>query len=64
ESGSALEVASSMTWDIKFDSWNDFPVAQKWFATGEAISHLRFLEEKRLVTKEKNDSGIRKYRAV
>ncbi len=64
ESGSAFEVASSMTWDIKFDSWNDFPVAQKWFATGEAISHLRFLEEKRLVTKEKNDSGIRKYRAV
>jgi len=38
--------------------------AQKWFVTGEAISHLRFLEEKRLVTKEKNDSGIQKYRAV
>jgi hypothetical protein len=52
-----------MTWDIRYDSWNDFPVAQKWFATGEAISHLRFLEEKRLVTKEKNDSGIQKYRA-
>jgi len=63
-SGSAFEVASLMTWDIKFDSWNDFPVAQKWFATGEAISHLRFLEEKRLVTKEKNNSGIQKYRLV
>lgn len=61
--GSAFEVASFMTWDIRYDSWNDFPVAQKWFATGEAISHLRFLEEKRLVTKEKNDSGIQKYRA-
>lgn len=61
-SGSAFEVASGMTWDIKFDSWNDFPVAQKWFATGEAISHLRFLEEKQLVTKEKNDSRIQKYR--
>ncbi|MFH1974050.1 MAG: MBL fold metallo-hydrolase [Pseudomonadota bacterium] len=63
-SGSAFEVASLMTWDIKFDSWNDFPVAQKWFATGEAISHLRFLEEKQLVTKENNVSGIQKYRAV
>jgi glyoxylase-like metal-dependent hydrolase (beta-lactamase superfamily II) len=63
-SGSAFEVASAMTWDIKFDSWNDFPVAQKWFATGEAISHLRFLEEKMLVTKEKNNSGIQKYRLV
>ena len=60
--GSAFEVASLMTWDIRYDSWDDFPVAQKWFATGEAISHLRFLEEKQLVTKEKNDSGIQKYR--
>jgi glyoxylase-like metal-dependent hydrolase (beta-lactamase superfamily II) len=63
-SGNAFEVASGMTWDIRYDSWNDFPVAQKWFATGEAISHLRFLEEKRLVTKEKNDSGIQKYRLI
>ena len=63
-SGSAFEVASFMTWDIRYDSWNDFPVAQKWFATGEALSHLRFLEEKRLVTKEKKNSGIKKYRAI
>ena len=63
-SGSAFEVASLMTWDIKYDSWNDFPVAQKWFATGEAISHLRFLEEKQLVTKENKNTGIQKYRAV
>ena len=62
--GSAFEVASGMTWDIKFDSWDDFPVAQKWFATGEALSHLRFLEEKQLVTKENNDPGIQKYRLV
>ena len=63
-SGSAFEVASGMTWDIKFDSWNDFPVAQKWFATGEALSHLRFLAEKHLVTKENNSLGIQKYRLV
>ena len=41
----AFEVASRMTWDLKCDDWNDFPVAQRWFATGEAISHLRLLEE-------------------
>jgi len=63
-SGSAFEIASGMTWDIKFDSWDDFPVAQKWFATGEAISHLRFLEEKQLVTKENNAPGIQKYRTI
>jgi glyoxylase-like metal-dependent hydrolase (beta-lactamase superfamily II) len=43
---SAYEIASRMTWDIKCDSWGAFPLAQKWFATGEAISHLRYLQEK------------------
>jgi glyoxylase-like metal-dependent hydrolase (beta-lactamase superfamily II) len=41
----AFRVASQMTWDIDSESWDQFPVAQKWFATGEAISHLRYLEE-------------------
>lgn len=40
----AYAVASRMTWDIR-GSWDKFPVTQKWFATGEAISHLRYLEE-------------------
>jgi hypothetical protein len=42
----AYVIASQMTWDIKCDSWEAFPLAQKWFATGEAISHLRYLKEK------------------
>jgi len=41
----AFNVASRMTWDIDSESWEKFPVAQKWFATGEAIAHLRYLEE-------------------
>jgi len=40
----AFEVASQMTWDLDCDSWEEFPRAQKWFATGEAIAHLRYLE--------------------
>ncbi|HVN22945.1 MAG TPA: MBL fold metallo-hydrolase [Syntrophorhabdales bacterium] len=39
----AYQVASRMTWDIVCDSWDLFPVAQKWFAVGEAIAHLRYL---------------------
>jgi glyoxylase-like metal-dependent hydrolase (beta-lactamase superfamily II) len=42
---SAYAVASKMNWDIRCDTWEAFPVAQRWFATGEAISHLRYLEE-------------------
>ena len=41
---SAYGVASRMAWDIEAENWEAFPVAQKWFATGEAISHLRLLE--------------------
>jgi len=28
-----------MTWDLA-GSWEEFPLSQKWFATGEAIAHL------------------------
>lgn len=40
----AFEVAAQMHWDITAENWEAFPVAQKWFATGEALSHLRLLE--------------------
>jgi len=48
----AFQVASHMTWDIDSESWDKFPVAQKWFATGEAISHLRYLEEDGKLTRD------------
>ena len=34
-----------MHWDMTYSSWDEFPIPQKWFATGEAIAHLRYLEE-------------------
>jgi glyoxylase-like metal-dependent hydrolase (beta-lactamase superfamily II) len=39
----AYTVASRMTWSIRVKSWSDFPLAQKWFATGEALAHLEHL---------------------
>ena len=48
----AFQVASEMHWDILYDSWDLFPVSQKWFATGEAISHLKYLEEEGILRKE------------
>ncbi len=41
----AFQVASQMTWDIGFKSWDLFPPAQKLFAFGEAMAHLKYLEE-------------------
>lgn len=48
----AYQVASHMTWDIDCELWEDFPVSQKWFATGEALSHLQYLLGKGLVKRE------------
>ncbi len=53
----AYQVASRMTWDIVCDSWETFPVAQKWFALGEAIAHLVYLESRNQLTKETTASG-------
>lgn len=55
----AFSVASKMTWDIVAESWQDFPVAQKWFATGEAISHLRYLEAEGRIVRTEKDGIIR-----
>ncbi len=41
----AFQIASQMTWDISYKSWDLFPPAQKWFAFGEALAHLKYLEE-------------------
>ena len=37
------QVASQMTWDIRAETWEAFPLAQKWFACGEAAAHLQHL---------------------
>ncbi|BBO81016.1 hypothetical protein DSCO28_15820 [Desulfosarcina ovata subsp. sediminis] len=39
----AFDVASKMKWDIDADSWAEFPLLIKFFATGEAVAHLRYL---------------------
>ncbi|HSB79947.1 MAG TPA: MBL fold metallo-hydrolase [Candidatus Methylomirabilis sp.] len=44
EGQTAYQVASQMTWDIDCARWEDFPIPQKWFATGEALAHLLHLE--------------------
>lgn len=46
------EVASKMKWDLKIDSWAEFPPAQKFFATGEALSHLTHLVFRRELVRE------------
>jgi len=42
-SKTAWEVAPYITWDIEFNSWQEFPSVQKFFAIGETIAHLDYL---------------------
>ena len=50
-----------MTWDIKADSWEAFPLNQKWFATGEALAHLEYLMEAGQVAREAGPEGSARY---
>ncbi len=55
---SAFQVGSLMNWDILCDSWDLFPVSQKWFAIGETISHLKYLEEKKRIKRKMENQKI------
>jgi glyoxylase-like metal-dependent hydrolase (beta-lactamase superfamily II) len=48
----AYEVASQITWSIaECDGWDTVPALQKLFATGEAMAHLKYLQEKGKIQK-------------
>ncbi len=51
-SQNAFQVASQMSWDVDYEFWELFPVPQKWFAIGEAIAHLKYLEEAGKIRRE------------
>ncbi len=53
-SQTAYQVASQMAWDIDCESWDDFPLPQKWFAGGEAMAHLQYLQGQGKVVRELN----------
>lgn len=45
-------VASKMTWSIRAKDWSEFPVEQRWFATGEASAHLEYLRCRGFIKRE------------
>ncbi|MDZ7760208.1 MAG: MBL fold metallo-hydrolase [Desulfovermiculus sp.] len=50
--GNAFDIASRMSWDLNTPDWEKFPLAQKWFATGEALAHLSYLESQGEISRE------------
>lgn len=57
-SSNAYNIAAQMTWDMTYKTWEEFPTAQKWFATGEAIAHLSYLETNGYVQKVQTEEGL------
>ena len=60
----AYGTAARMTWSIRARSWDDFPLMQRWFATGETIAHLRFLEDRGRVSRQPGGAGSEQTRIV
>jgi glyoxylase-like metal-dependent hydrolase (beta-lactamase superfamily II) len=57
----AWEVAPSITWDLKYERWEDVHVVQKWFAVGETVAHLEYLLKQGALQKEIGDDGKVRY---
>lgn len=55
--------AAHMTWDIDAKNWDGFPPSQKWFATGEAETHMVFLLHNDLVTMDIDENGFKVYKS-
>lgn len=56
----AYELTRLMRWRIRAKSWEDgFPVSQKYFALGECLSHLAYLEKRGFLTRELVDGTYR-----
>jgi glyoxylase-like metal-dependent hydrolase (beta-lactamase superfamily II) len=58
ERKTAFQIAPFITWNLNCRSWADFPPAQKWFAVGETIAHLEYLENKGAVKSTRENNRI------
>ena len=55
------EIAGRMRWRIRSRSWEDFPLEQKFFAVGEALAHLDYLEVRGRVLRREERGKYRYY---
>ncbi|MBW2205978.1 MAG: MBL fold metallo-hydrolase [Deltaproteobacteria bacterium] len=54
----AWEVAPKIHWDLVTPSWDTFPSVQKWFAIGETIAHLKYLEYEGKINSRNHNNRI------
>jgi glyoxylase-like metal-dependent hydrolase (beta-lactamase superfamily II) len=54
------QIAPHIKWNITAKTWEEFPPPQKWFAFGETMAHVRYLEAKGKV-RRRSQNGTIKY---
>lgn len=54
----ACQIAPYIAWDIDCTSWDVFPTQQKWFALGETVAHIEYLEENNAVSRKIKNGKI------
>lgn len=54
----AYEIAESISWNSRYGGWELFPKTQKYFAVGETISHLIYLEHEGIIKSKITDETI------
>lgn len=59
----ACGVAGRLTWNIRARCWEELPPAQRWFAVGEALAHLKHLTVQGKIT-VRDEGGVIRYQAV
>jgi glyoxylase-like metal-dependent hydrolase (beta-lactamase superfamily II) len=57
----AFQVASRMSWDLSYDTWEEVPFYPKWFAFSEALSHLQYLQLLGKIKRIQTRDGAIKY---
>ena len=57
----AYEITGRMQWSIHARNWAEFPLTQKFFAVGEALAHLDWLEARGGVTRRLENGKERYY---
>jgi len=52
------QIARRVRWRTRYQTWDDYPPAERFFALGEALAHLRHLEVRGLVEKRMDGDTI------
>ena len=54
----AFQVGPYVSWDLSYSSWEQLPPSQKWFAVGETVPYLRYLEGNKMIQRKTKEQRI------